>query len=201
MHVRQQRRTRVVSGSCFGLAGALWALHAVILNSRPEGCIASQCSIGGSTARPTEDLLWLFLLSVAALAVGMITARAGGGARGRTARRAAIGLVLAGVAVLLLGVIVNALVAGDSPLWWLHDSDSLGRFLPMLGSLAAGIAAVRGIWLRRWHGVLLASAFVVALGFNAQTDRILLTVPLGLTWVVIGLHEVAARGVVATARL
>lgn len=189
----QQRRRRTISGTCFIIAGSLWALHAVVLNSRPEGCIASQCTISGSSARPTEDLLWLFLLSVSSLGLGMLTAGTDEGARGRAARLTATGLVLAGVAALSLGLVINASLTGDSPLWWLHDSDSLGRLLPMLGTLAAGIAAIRGNWLRRWHGALLVASFVVALGFNAQNDRILFTVPLGLMWTAIGLHGIWPR--------
>ena len=186
----QQRRKRIISGTCFIIAGSLWTLHAVVLNSRPEGCIASQCTLSGSSARPTEDLLWLFLLSVSSLGVAMLTATTDEGAQGRAARLTATGLVLAGVAALGLGLVINASLTGDSPLWWLHDSDSLGRLLPMFGTLAAGIAAIRGNWLRRWHGALLVASFIVSLGFNAQNDRILFTVPLGLMWTAIGLHEI-----------
>lgn len=191
--VSSSNRNRLAAGMFLTVAGALWTLHAVVLDLRPEGCIATRCDVSGTTPRPTEDLSWLFLVSVLALGVGMWTAVGSEGSRGRVAWLAGTGLVLAGAAVLLLGLVVNALLTGDSPLWWLHDSDSLGRFLPTFGSLAAGIAAIRGHWLARWHGVLLALSVIVSLGFNAQTDRILLTVPLGVAWTLIGLHELLPR--------
>lgn len=191
MHAGLPRRKPLISALAFTIGGVLWALHALVLNSRPEGCIGTRCTTGAGPARSTEDLLWLFAISVSALATGMLTAATDEGTRGRTARLVGTSLALAGVAALSLGLVVNAALAGDSPLWWLHDSDSLGRLLPMLGSLAAGIAAFRGHWLERWHGVLLVLSVTVSLGFNAQTDRILLTVPLGVSWTVIGLHELA----------
>jgi len=111
-----------------------------------------------------------------------------GAVRGRTARRVGTGLVLSGAAALSLGLVINAALPGDSPLWWLHDSDSLGRFLPVLGSFAAGTAALRGHWLGRWQGVVLVVTALVSSGFNAQTDRILFTVPLGVAWTAVGVR-------------
>lgn len=109
---------------------------------------------------------------------------------GPTARQVATGLVLAGVAVLSLGLIINAALPGDSPLWWLHDSDSMGRLLPVLGSVVAGFAAWRGQWLGRWQGVLLILCAVASFAFNAQSDRILFTLPLGAAWAVVGATSV-----------
>lgn len=193
MRVSLLERKRWASAFFLTIGGVLWVLHAVILDLRPEGCIAARCDISGSAPRPTEDLLWLFLISVVALGAGRLTATTADGSRGRAARLVGTALVLAGVAVLCLGVVINALLTGDSPLWWLHDSDSLGRFLPTFGSLAAGIAAIRGHWFERWHGASLVLSVIVSLGFNAQTDRILLTVPLGVAWTLIGLHELRSR--------
>lgn len=180
---------------CWLIGGALWVVHVALLHARPEGCIAEGCTVAGSSARPTEDLLWLFLLAVSALGSGILLAPTRR-ARGRTARRFAAGLVLAGVAALSLGLLVNAAIAGDSPLWWLHDSDSMGRLLPVLASGAAGVAALRGQWLHlgRWQGVLLILSALASFGFNAQTERIVFTVPLGLAWVAVGLAQLL-RGV------
>jgi len=156
------------------------------------GCIAAGCAATGSPPRPTEDLLWLFLLSVCALGIGMVCSPTNG-ARGRTARQIAASLVLAGVAVLILGLITNGALPGDSPLWWLHDSDSMGRGLPVLGSVAAGAAALRGQWLGRWQGVLLILSALATFGFNAQTERILFAMPLGAAWAVVGAAYLLSR--------
>lgn len=173
-----------LSATCWALGGTLWILHVGILNARPAGCISAGCAAAGSSVRPTEDLLWLFLLSVCALGIGMVCAPPK--ARGRTARKVATSLLLVGVALLVLGLITNAALSGDSPLWWLHDSDSMGRALPVLGSVAAGVAALRGQWLGHWQGVLLILSALASFGFNAQTERILFTMPLGAAWAVVG---------------
>ena len=179
---------------CWVFGGAIWVGHVLVLAARPEGCIADGCRSAGASVRITEDLLWLFLVALAALGLGMAYASAGRGKgqrqrRGGGAVRLATGLVLAGAATCVLGLVVNAVLPGDSPIWWLHDSDSLGRFLPVLGSALGGVAAWRGRWLRRWQGALLVVTALASLGFNAQTDRILFALPLGVAWVVVGASE------------
>jgi hypothetical protein len=188
-----------LSAGCWALGGTIWVVHVAVLNARPEGCIAAACNAAGATIRPTEDLLWLFLLAVSALAIGMVYAPSKGRA-GRTGRRVATGLMFAGAAALTLGLAVNSTITGDSALWWLHDSDSMGRFLPVLGSAIAGVVAWRGQWLERWHGVLLGVTALASLGFNAQTDRILFTLPLGAAWALLGLSRLYQQSVERSAQ-
>ena len=169
------------------LGGALWAVHALLLARRPEGCVADAChEVLAPNARPTEDLAWLYLLAVALLAgaAGLLAGVEHG--RGRTPARVAAALLTAGAAVMAIGLVVNAALVGDSPLWWLHDSDSLGRFLPVAGGLAAGVGALRGGRLPSWAGVTLVATALLSLGFNAQDDRVLLPLPLGLAWAATG---------------
>lgn len=87
---------------------------------------------------------------------------------------------------LAVGIVVNGVLVGDSPLWWLHETDSLGRFLPVLGGLAAGIAVLRRSMLPKWIGAVLIVTALLSLGFNAQNHRVLLTLPFGLAWVAAG---------------
>ncbi len=164
----------------------------MLLFSRPAGCVADQCGSSGPH-RPTEDLLWLFAIAVACIAAGMFTLGDRPGARGAALRRAALILTSAGVAAAVLGLLMNAVTTGGSPLWWLHDSDSLARALPVFGSIAAGLAALLGRWLRPWLGILLTLASVTCVGFNAQTDQVLSAVPLGVAWVVVGIATLSAR--------
>ena len=85
------------------------------------------------------------------------------------------------------GLVVNAVLPGDSPLWWLHDSDSLGRMFPVVGSLMIGIGVLRNGGGVRWAGGLLVVSAVASLPVNVQDDRVLLDLPLGLAWCLLGL--------------
>lgn len=188
---RRERGRALGAGASWVIGGSVWTTHVVLLFLRPVGCIADQCGSSGPH-RPTEDLLWLFAIAVASVAVGMLIVPVRPGARGSLFRWAALILTFAGAAAVALGVAMNAVAEGGSPLWWLHDSDSLGRALPVLGSIAAGVAALRGHWLRPWLGIVLIVASLLCLGFNAQTDRILWAVPLGVAWLLAGVITLSA---------
>jgi hypothetical protein len=116
---------------------ALW------LSARPEGCVRAACRLPGASSRPSEDLAWLFLLSVVALAMAASRVASGPTASGRRAFRAGTALLRVGAVLLAAGIAVNATLPGDSPLWWLHDTDSLGRLLPVAGALLTGVGVRR----------------------------------------------------------
>ena len=162
------------------LGGAVWSVHALLLAARPEGCIAAAC--GTRAHRPSEDLAWLLLVAVMLIAVsaGLVAARAP--RRGRGLLWSGTGLVAAGAVLLAVGIMVNA-TGHDSPLWWLHDSDALGRFLPVLGGVLTGAGLLRGRILPRWAGLALVAGAIFSFGFNVQNARVLLVLPLGLAWV------------------
>ncbi len=177
--------TALVGGVAGVVGGSVWILHAVLLAARPAGCVgAAECGVAGGH-RASEDLAWLFLIAVALLGTCMAGAflSAGSAAAGRRSPRAAMVLMATGGLLVLGGVVVNSVMAGDSPLWWLHDTDTLGRIIPVVASVVAGLAAVRRLWFNRWAGVLLMGAAVASLPFNVQDDRVLLNVPLGGAWV------------------
>jgi hypothetical protein len=81
---------------------------------------------------------------------------------------------------------VNAAPPRDSPLWWLHDTDSLGRLVPFAGARLKGVGGLRAGGPLRWSGSALIVAALVSLPFNAQDDRVLLSVPLGVAWLAFG---------------
>jgi hypothetical protein len=83
-------------------------------------------------------------------------------------------------------MVVNAALPGDSPLWWLHDTDTLGRLVPVAGTFLSGLGIARARYPSPWVGGVLVVGSLVALPFNAQDDRALLSVPLGLAWIVTG---------------
>ncbi|MGY1914428.1 hypothetical protein [Blastococcus sp. SYSU DS0973] len=176
------------------VGGAIWAAHAVVLGRRPPGCVSEECGVTGASHRPSEDLAWLLLLAVAALAVAVGRLAAEGRDGGRLLLRASSVLLWAGAGLLAGGMVVNAVLPDDSPLWWLHDSDSLGRLVPVAGAFVGGCGIVRSRRPSPWVGALLVVASVIAVPFNAQDDRALLSVPLGLAWVVTGAWWVARPG-------
>jgi hypothetical protein len=166
--------------------GATWTLHALWLSARPEGCVQAGCRFPGASNRPSEDLAWLLLLSVVALAVAVNRLAGGPSASGRGAFRVGTGLLWVGAVLLAAGIVVNAALPGDSPLWWLHDTDSLGRFFPVAGAVLIGVGGLRTGGPLRWAGSALIVAALVSLPFNAQDDRVLLSVPLGVAWLALG---------------
>jgi len=159
--------------------GAIWTLHALWLSVRPEGCVRADCRLSGASNRPSEDLAWVFLLSVMALAVALSRLASGPSASGRGLFRAGMALLWVGVVLLAAGIAENAALPGDSPLSWLHDTDSLGRLLPVVGALLGGVGGLRADGPSRWSGSTLIVAALVSLPFNAQDDRVLLSVPWG----------------------
>lgn len=176
---------RSMVAAFFVAGGVLWVVHALSLATRPRGCVAEGCDVGPA-ARQTEDISWLLLIFVVLVAVATTVLGRRGSYSGLRWVRAGAGLCIAGVVALAIGIVINVALVGDSPLWWLHDSDSLGQFLPVGGALVAGVGVWRGRLLRPWAGLLLILGALVSLGFNAQNERVLLVVPLGLAWAALG---------------
>ncbi|MGY1828325.1 MULTISPECIES: hypothetical protein [unclassified Blastococcus] len=134
-----------------------------------------------------------------ALAVAVSHLAGGPKASGRGALRAGAALLWAGAVLLAAGIAVNAALPGDSPLWWLHDTDSLGRLVPVAGALLTGVGGTRAGGVLRWSGWALVVSAVVSLPFNAQDDRVLLSVPLGVAWLALGISCAAQEENLQTA--
>ncbi|WP_207454159.1 hypothetical protein [Desertivibrio insolitus] len=175
---------RILPGAAALLGGLAWVVHALLLAVRPLGCVGGACFAGVLRHRESEDIAWLLLVAVLLLA-----AAAGVAARSGRARRrwtASLLLLLAGAALLVVGLFVNRGASDGSPLWWLHDSDTLGRLLPVAGAFAAGLA----LWgeASRRLALLFLGAAAVGLFVNVQDHRVLLDLPIGLAWVVLGVR-------------
>jgi hypothetical protein len=168
------------------LGGSLWAVHAILLAMRPLGCVGQACFEGFRGHRDSEDIAWVLLVSVLllALSVGAAPRRDG---RIRPVLVAPFVLLTLGAALLTLGIIVNRGSSDGSALWWLHDSDTLGRIVPVLGTLIAGIAMLRD-GTPRWLAALFLVAAAASFGVNVQDERALLGVPVGVAWAAFGVH-------------
>jgi uncharacterized YccA/Bax inhibitor family protein len=161
------------------------AVHAVLLAVRPEGCVGQACD-GGVPYRPSEDVSWLFLVAVVLLTI----AAAGARTVPRWGRIVTTATLAVGVLLLAVGIVVNAGSSAGSPLWWLYDSDTLGRFIPLLATGIAGVALLSA--RRAWLGSLLLAAFVIGLPFNIQDWRVLLNLPMAAAWGVLFALTVAS---------
>jgi hypothetical protein len=98
-----------------------------------------------------------------------------------------IGLLLSAVGGVLIasGIAIQALFFnGDFPLMPFFVIPSLLALI--MGFLLLGSALLRARMVPLWAGVLLLLSVLVLLGFNDQDVRVLLAVPLGLSWIVVG---------------
>ena len=170
------------------LAGVLWMAFALVLSSRPEGCVGAACDLPGRTYRTWGPLAPALFIAAALLLIGGMVAlawyawnRPGFGMLGRVG--------------LLLSVVGGALIASGTAiqaLFFNGDFQLMPFFLIpgwlalIMGFLLLGSALLRARMVPRWAGVLLLLSTLVLLGYNDQDVRVLLAVPLGLSWVVVG---------------
>ena len=170
-------------GSMIG--GLLWAAWSVLVASKPEGCIGSECDLPNSTTRGYSDLVPLLavaLLLIAAGVVGMVIRARSAGYFGRLGRWG-LATAVTGAALLAASVIVQSILFdGDFPL--------MPAFvIPGVLALVAGLLLFAGAILQvvpRWTAALLIMGALALLGANDQNERILLAVPFGLAWIAIG---------------
>lgn len=182
--------------------GGIWIAHVAVLAARPEGCVGSECGLVSTAPRATEDLAPVFLAAVAliALSIAGLVARYARGSCRRSLLGASFGLAAAGALALAAGLVLNRLYPDENPLWWLVDTDSAPRLLVTIASLLVGVALLRGRAAHRWVGGALVLASLASLGFNAQDERAVLSLPVGVAWVLVGCCVSARPSGLATQR-
>lgn len=183
-------------GPAAALGGALWIAGAVITALKPEGCIGDECYLPGRSMREVgaQDA-GLSIAGVLLIALGAAAVVARARASGRLGALGRVGVIvgLAGVAVLLIAALVQALFyGGDFPYMPLFVLP--GGLALVLGFLLLGIAVLRARVLARWAGVALVIGTLAMLGFNDQNAQALLAIPFGIAWVAIGFALRSVRG-------
>ncbi len=183
-------------GPAAALGGALWIAGAVLTALKPEGCIGDECDLPGRSMREGGVLdAGLSIAGVLLIALGAaaVVSRARASGRLGTVGRVGVIVGLAGVAVLLMAALVQALFYGGDfpsmPLFVLPGGLAL-----VLGFLLLGIAVLRARVLARWAGVLLVVGALAMVGFNDQNAQALLAIPFGIAWVAIGFALRSERG-------
>ena len=170
------------------LAGVLWMAFALVLSSQPEGCFGAVCDLPGRTYRTWGPLAPALFIAAAVLLIGgMVAVGWYAWNRPRFGMLGRVGLLLSAVggALIASGTAIQALFFNwDFPLMPFFVIP--GWLALIMGFLLLGSALLRAQMVPRWAGVLLLLSALVLLGFNDQDVRVLLAVPLGLSWVVVG---------------
>lgn len=172
---------------CAGIGGLLLVPYAILMNLKLRGCIADEC-VGQSyrEAGPLEAAVILAALGLLGAAlIGLYRMHRFEGQGARVVRISA----LTAVASLLIGI----LGAGIMGIFFRSDSSLLYFFVTLPAILLAMLAfAVLGAGLMRsrvmpiWSGATLLLTSLLLFAFNDQNERVLLIIPFGVSWMVLG---------------
>ena len=171
------------------LGGLIWIVAAIITASKPRGCIGpAECDV--MAMRDTSDVAPLLLLALLLSAMGLARMFIRARNTGRLDRWGQIGVVLcaAGVALLVLGMGLNAI----SEVFWALVP--LGGLALVIGLALVGIGALRMEALPRWAAVLLVIGSLGMLGSNDQNAQVLMAIPFGIGWLAVGYALWSGRG-------
>lgn len=167
------------------LGGALWVMWAIMVARKPEGCIGSECDLPGKSVRGYGDLVLLLAVAVLAIAVGVTGLVLHIRSVGRFGRLGRWGLSLGvtGTITLAAAVMIQSMLYdGDFPHMPLVVIPA--GLTMALGFLLFSLAILR--LMPRWVGALLIVGTLALVGVNDQDERILLSIPFGLAWIIIG---------------
>ncbi len=129
-------------------------------------------------------LMLLSLLLFAAGAMGLVVLARHSGRFGKTGN-AGVVVGAIGAALLVVSGLIQALFfGGDFPLMPYFVVP--GVLALVLGFVLLGIAILAARVLPRWAALLLIVGALAMLGFNEQTARALMAVPLGVAWAAVG---------------
>jgi hypothetical protein len=176
------------SGAAAAIGGVLWIVFAVLAAGEPRGCVGDECLV--RLHRDLSGLEPLFyagaLLILAGLAGVIGVARRAGAAVGLL--RAAAAAVLGGTALVVAGVLAGAIWSWDG-FWYALVTPGLVAWTA--GFALAGLALARSTAAPRRLGALLLVASVALLAANDQDARVLLLIPFGTAWTLLGVALIA----------
>jgi hypothetical protein len=160
---------------CAALGGLFLVVQAIIVALKPRGCIAVEC-VGRSyrESGPVDSILFLAALGlIIAAAIGLYWMHRFDGRGSRVVRIA--GLVAA--VSLLIGV-------GLTPAFFYVGFAAL--VVAILAFAVTGAGLMRSRVLPAWSGAMLVLTSLLLFAFNDQNERVLLVIPFGMTWMVLG---------------
>lgn len=160
---------------CAVLCGFLLVAYALLMNLKPRGCIAEEC-VGQSyrAAGPLESTLVLAALGLMiATAFGLFWMHR---FEGRGARMVRIAALVAAVSLFIGVALTNVF-------WW---AGLAALLMAMLAFAVTGAGLMRSRVLPPWSGAMLILTSLLLLVHNDQNELILLVIPFGVTWMVLG---------------
>lgn len=166
------------------LGGAVWVLRAVWLALLPAGCVGSACAESGRVARESVIAAPLLALAIALMAfavIGMMVQAFQADRMGWLGRAGTIALAMAGAELAVYALASNLFDNQIQPL------AAMGGPLLVVGILLTGAALLRAGALHRSAVMALLLGSVAMLGYNDQNAQVLLAVPFGVAWLVVGL--------------
>jgi len=172
------------------LGGALWVIGTLIHASKPRGCVAQECAFRPMRESDALDgiLMLLSLLLFAAGAMWLVFLARRLGRFGKRAARGSLsapsGPITTPALLVISGLIQALFFGGDFPLMPYFVIP--GVLALVLGFVLLGIAILAARVLPRWAALLLIVGALAMLGFNEQTARALMAVPLGVAWAAVG---------------
>ncbi|MGX9902092.1 hypothetical protein ACW0JT_23785 [Arthrobacter sp. SA17] len=170
------------------LGGLLCGLAALLHSFEPIGCIGLECDTRamrlatGIVPALAPVATTLILLGIAGLT--WLARQAG---RYKKLANAGVICAAAGIAVLFVGGIIQAIFFnGDSP--WMPYFVIPGLLAVITGFVLIGVFILRSGVLPRWLGIFLLVTSVLLLAANEQTAAVLLAIPFGLAVATVGVY-------------
>jgi len=178
------------------LGGAFWVAWAIVHALQPMGCVGDECYLPGRSMRGGSALgSALQITAVLALATGVWGLVSRARTMGGFGRLGSVGLIAitAGVVtVVIAGLVQGIFYNGD---FWAMPYFVIPAALALVvGFVLLGVAILRSGVLPRWVAVLLIIATLTMLGMNEQNTWVLMAIPFGVTWAVIGYVLWSGRG-------
>lgn len=182
-----------ITGVAACVAGLSWTAAAVLHSGQPPGCVGAGCGITDEMRGSTPAVDLLFLVAGVMLAVSvvglMLLVRRGtdpGPVAMATVAACEIGLVL----LLAAGLVATA---GDDNWAGMPILVVPGLALLALGLCLGAVTVWTAGLLPRWLPPVLLVAVLLLPLVNEQTSRVLLAVPFGLAWCLVGVVLLGRR--------
>ncbi len=178
------------------LGGTLWAAWAISHALQPIGCVAEECNLAGRSMREGSSLGSVLQVGAAvALAAGIFGLVSYVRSVGRFGRIGSLGLVAsaAGIVTVIAASLVQSLVYNND--FWAMPYFVIPAALALvIGCVLLGVAILRSGVLPRWVAALLIIGTLAMLGMNEQNTLVLMAIPFGVAWAVIGYILWSQRG-------